>query len=100
MQLVGADAGEVMVSAGGGVLDRVNVGVIGTLATFHDVAEGGTLDDTTAIAVVDTGALGTRFSGPVVFSKGLTVVTTGVGTNITVSFSGRATVSSRQFGAN
>jgi len=93
------DGTEVMVAAGGGVLARVNVGVVGTLAKFYDTPAGGTTDDTTLIATVNTSVLGIQFDGPVTFSKGLTVITTGAGTYITVAFSGRPTVSSLSFGS-
>lgn len=89
----------VLVSKGGGVIHTVEIGVVGTLAIFYDVKEGGTTDATTQIAKVSLAAL---TSQPIIldvaFSQGLTVVVTGSSTELTVSFLGAQTVSPRQFG--
>lgn len=82
---------------GGGVLGKVEVGVAGTLAKFYDTAAGGTADTTTLIATVDTSVTGHRWEGPIRFSKGLTVITTGASGDLNISFLGRPTVSARTF---
>lgn len=102
LHLVG-DGTEVMVQFGGGDLQRVDVGVAGTLAKFYDTdSPGGTptlTDATTLIKTVDTSVTGTRATSPVSFQKGLVVITTGSSGDITISFRGRPTKSNRTFGA-
>lgn len=87
----------VLVDAGGGTLHTVNVGVVGTLAVFYDVAQGGTLDDTTEMARVSLASLDTN---PIIldvdFSQGLTCVVTG-GAELTVAFNGAETLNPRTF---
>lgn len=86
----------VLVSAGGGVVHTVEIGVVGTLAVFYDTPSGGTTDATTQIAKVSLAALSSQpIILDVAFSKGLTVVVTGASTELTVSFRGAQTVSSR-----
>jgi hypothetical protein len=97
-RLLGAGT-EVMVANGAGSLGSVVVGVAGTLAKFYDVASGGTTDDTTEIVVVDTSVTGYRAELNIAFSKGLTVITTGASSDLTVAFRGRPTTSTRTFGA-
>lgn len=96
LRLVG-DGTEVMVAAGGGTLDSVDVAVAGTLAQFFDTPSGGTADATTLIANMATSVTGRRFTGPIVFTRGLTVITTGAASDMTIRFNGRPTVSSRTF---
>lgn len=86
----------VLVSAGGGQVVGLTVGVVGTLAKFYDVAAGGTLDDTTQIATYSLAALGDIDATEFAFSQGLTVVVTGAA-DITVYFDGANTVSPRTF---
>lgn len=93
------DGTVVLVATGAGSLKTVDVGVAGTLAKFYDVASGGVTDATTEIATVDTSITGYRANVPVAFAKGLTCVTTGGNTDITISFRGRPDTSSRTFGA-
>jgi hypothetical protein len=82
LRLVG-DGTQVVVAAGGGTLHAVHVGVAGTLA----------------VATVATAALGRQFEGDVAFSQGLTVITTGASSDITIEFWGMATrANSRTFG--
>ncbi len=89
----------VLVSAGGGMVHTVTVGVAGTLAKFYDVKAGGTLDDTTEFATVDLSVVapGATVILDEDFSQGCTVVVTG-GADITVSFRGSQTVNPRTFG--
>lgn len=89
----------VLVAAGAGLLRSVMVGAAGTRAKFYDVASGGTADATTEIANVPTATAGQVTKLDIAFSKGLTCVTTGTGTEITVTFRGAATLSPRTFGA-
>lgn len=98
-RMVGADS-YVIVSAGGGMIHTVNVGVAGVLAKFYDVKSGGTTDNTTEILTVDISAPTTApFTLPdVAFSQGLTVIVTGGSADIMVSFRGALTVSPRTFG--
>lgn len=96
LHLIG-DGTEAMVAAGGGVLGPVDVGVAGTLAKFYDTPSGGTTDTTTQIATVDTAAAGRRFTGPIVFRRGLTVITTGANGDLSISFLGRPSVSPTTF---
>lgn len=99
LRLVG-DGTAVMVPAGAGLLARVYVGVAGTLATFYDTPSGGTADGTTSMANLATSVTGLRFEGPIAFSKGLTLITTGANTDLTIVFRGRAIpVTSRSFGS-
>lgn len=88
----------VLVPHGGGMVHTVVCGVAGTLAKFYDVAEGGTLDDTTEIVTVDI-STATRETNTLdlAFSRGLTVVVTGAA-DMTVTFLGRQTVSRLHFG--
>lgn len=97
LRLVG-DGTQVMFT-GEGLLHSVWVGVAGTLATFYDTPSGGTADGTTACLNVATSVTGLRFKGPIKVSKGLTVVTTGGSSDLTLVFYGRPVVASgRQFG--
>jgi len=95
------DAGTTaIVDKGGGQLHTVNIGVVGTLAMFYDVAAGGTTDATTEIACVSIASLANQtIAIDIAFSKGLTVITSGAATlDITVSFRGAETTSPRTFG--
>lgn len=97
LHLVG-DGTEQIVVAGTGVLQRVFVGVVGTLAKFYDTAAAAVTDGTTQIATVDTSVLGERLVGGLPFAKGLTVVTTG-SSDLTILFKGRPIpVTSRTYG--
>lgn len=90
----------VLVSAGGGMIASIMVGIAGTTAQFYDVAAGGTLDATTQILTVDidTPTLDSELP-KIAFSKGLTVVVGGSSsTDMTVSFRGALVTSSRTFG--
>lgn len=89
-----------VVANGAGSIHSIMVGVAGVLAKFYDVALGGTTDATTEIETVDTSAPATApyVLPDVAFAKGLTVITTGANTDITISFRGRPTVSTRTFG--
>lgn len=97
LRLVG-DGTQVIVPAGMGVVARVVLNVAGTRAQFFDTPSGGTTDATTMIVnlPVNTLAVG-EFDINAVFARGLTVITTGAATDITVLFSGRQTTSSRTF---
>lgn len=90
LRIVG-DGTEVIIPAGAGLLHSVWVGVAGTLATFYDTPSGGTADGTTACVNVATSVTGLRFKGPIKVSKGLTVVTTGASSDLTIVFFGRTT---------
>src|SRR5258708_1774503 len=75
--IIGAQTA-VLVSAGGGMVHTVNIGIAGTLAKFYDVKSGGPTDATTLIFTVDISAPTTApFDLPdVAFSQGLTVIVT------------------------
>lgn len=98
-EIIGAQTA-VLVSAGGGFLHTVTVGVTGTLITFYDVKAGGTTDATTQIAVLTlTDVTRETATLDVAFSQGLTaIVTGGATTAVNVSFRGAQTVSPRTFG--
>lgn len=86
-----------LVDAGGGRVHSVIVGVVGTLLELHDVAAGGSTSATTRIATIDTSVLTTNpIILDVAFSKGLTAITTGAGTNITIALMGVPTVTTRR----
>lgn len=90
LRLVG-DGTQVIVAAGACLLHSVWVGVAGALATFYDTPSGGTADNTTACLNVASSVTGMRFKGPIKLSKGLTVITTGASSDLTIVFYGRAT---------
>lgn len=100
LRLVG-DGTQVVVQAGMGVLARVILNVAGTRAAFHDVVGGQTADATNLIVnlPINTLAVG-EFDIGAPFDDGLTVITTGAASDLTIFFSGRASyVSARTFGA-
>lgn len=99
----GSGGTEVMVAAGGGVLNSVEIGVAVASSTveFFDTPSGGTADATTSIAKVSMAATADAIRPRLTFSKGLTaIVTTGGASEFTVAFSGRAFVNSHTFGAH
>jgi hypothetical protein len=95
--LIGAQTA--VLSSGSGFVHTVVVGAIGTLAAFYDTPPGGTTDASTLVCMVSLAALTV---GPLIldvaFGKGITVVVTGgAGADLTISFDGPQTVSSRTF---
>lgn len=90
----------VLVPQGGGMIASIMVGIAGTTAKFYDTPAGGTTDDTTQILTVDIDTPTVDSELPkVAFSKGLTVIVAGgATTDMTVSFRGAQTVSTRFFG--
>jgi len=96
--IIGAQTA-VIVSKGGGMIHTVWCGVVGTLAEFYDVAEGGTTDATTRIGTFSLAALTDELILDIAFSQGLTVIVTGgASTAVGMSFRGAQTVSPRNFG--
>ena len=90
LRVVGAGT-QVIVAGGAGVLGRVIIGAAGTRAQFFDCVSGGTADDTTMILNLPINSLVVPdYTILAPFDQGLTVITTGSSTDLTIFFNGRA----------